>query len=70
MTLVPAYGRDYSNKAAVEKDFNDNKDFQIASVGRWQGSYVTKRELQETGGESEVTIRYQKLTKAVVLEVK
>lgn len=28
-TLTPAYGRDYSTKAEVIKDFRENKDFQF-----------------------------------------
>ena len=69
MTLTPAYGRDYKSKAEVEADWNANKDFQIASVGPWMGSYVTKRELVEVGGEKEVNIRYAKLSKVVVLKL-
>jgi hypothetical protein len=69
MTLTPAYGRDYKSKAEVEADWNGGKDFQIASVGPWMGSYVTKRELVEVGGEKEVNIRYAKLSKVVVLKL-
>lgn len=29
VTVVPAYGRDYKNKADATKDFVDGKDFQI-----------------------------------------
>jgi len=67
MTLTPAYGRDYKSKAEVEAAWDGGKDFQIASVGPWMGSYVTKREL--AGNEKEVSIRYAKLSKVVVLKV-
>ena len=28
LTLIPAYGRDYSSRTAVSEDFDANKDFQ------------------------------------------
>jgi len=32
MTLVPAYGRDYTSKKAVEKDWKSGKDFIVADI--------------------------------------
>jgi hypothetical protein len=67
MTLTPAYGRDYKSKSEVEAAWDGGKDFQIASVGPYMGAYVSKREL--AGKEREVSIRYAKLSKVVVLKV-
>ena len=69
MTLTPAYGRDYKSKAEVETDWQGDKDFRIASVGRWMGAYVNRRQLVESGDVQSVTIRYGKLAKVVVLKV-
>lgn len=69
MTLVPAYGRDYRSKAEVEADWNADKDFRIASVGRWMGAYVNRRQLVESGDVQSVCIRYRKLGQVVVLKV-
>ncbi len=33
-TLVPAYGRDYKSKAAVQADFDAGKDFLTSGAGR------------------------------------
>lgn len=63
MTLQPAYGRDYPNKEAVVRAFNQNKDFMTVS-----GSYTSKQELVKLG-ISRVTIRYSKLTKAIIYEL-
>lgn len=68
MTLVPAYGRDYKSKAAVMADFDAGKDFLIAGIHPDSGRYVNKPQL--LGNEREVSIRYAKLTKVIVVEVK
>jgi len=67
MTLTPAYGRDYKSKAEVTAAWDSGKDFQIASVGPYMGAYVTKREL--AGKEKEVSIRYARLSKVVIIPV-
>ena len=69
MTLTPAYGRDYNTKAEVEADWKADKDFRIASVGRWMGAYVNRQQLVKSGDVPSVTIRYRKLEQAVVLKV-
>jgi hypothetical protein len=65
--LVPAYGRNYKSKAAVQADFNANKDFMLRSFER--DGYVTKQELRESG-TSTIQVRYGKgLTKTTMLKV-
>lgn len=62
VTLTPAYGRDYKNRQAVLKDFNEGKDFRISS------SYTSKSELLSLGVDS-VQIRYNSLTRSVNVKV-
>ena len=69
VTLTPAYGRDYKSKAAVLKDFNDNKDFVIASINNpYCGKYATRADLT-VGGVKQVSIRYGKLMKVVLVDL-
>ncbi len=65
MTLVPAYGRDYTSKAAVQKDFDANLDFLSAGYGG--RGYVTKAELRSMGIPT-VNVRYKKNTQVCVLK--
>jgi hypothetical protein len=58
MTLVPAYGRDYTSQAEALKAFNDNVDFQVVDLLRG-GGYATKAELIEQKVDH-VCIRYRK----------
>ena len=62
-TLTPAYGRDYKSKAAIEKDFNDNKDFQLQP----EGCYINKEQIQPG---TKLQLRYKKLTQVTTLTVK
>lgn len=57
MVLIPAYGRDYKSQAAALKDFNDDKDFRVASMEA--DGYTNHRDLQQLGVK-EVAIRYNK----------
>ena len=41
--LAPAYGRAYTTRDAMIKDWNDGKDFHIIS-GVWTGSYTSIRD--------------------------
>ena len=70
MNLIPAYGRDYKSKKAVQADLDANKDFQIADISsRWNGSYVNKEQLVSQG-ITQVFVRYQKLTKQMSFKIK
>lgn len=66
LTLVPSYGRDYSSVDYVKKAWNANQDFRI--VGD-RSAYVNKQQVAQLkeDGIFEVTIRYKKLTKALVI---
>lgn len=68
MTLVPAYGRDYKSKKAVEAAWLADKDFADASFGG-RGGYVTRRELVASGFRGDVNIRYDGTRKVAVFTV-
>lgn len=63
-TLVPAYGRDYTSKAAVLEDWNANKDFQIADATA-RPVYINKQDADAS--RLVVRIRYNKLRKIMVV---
>jgi hypothetical protein len=65
-TLIPAYGRDYSNAKAVLADFEAGKDFALASVFHG-GGYVSRSDFQ---AGDRVLIRYGKLRKITSATVK
>lgn len=63
LTLVPAYGRDYTSKADVKADWEAGKDFRLPG-----GSYINKPDFIKYGpgmGHTAVRIRYAKLTRVV-----
>lgn len=66
MTLVPAYGRDYKSKKSVLEDFDADKDFSVADI--MSSGYTNKADLVRMGVKS-VNIRYQKLTKIMVVSL-
>ena len=63
-TLVPAYGRDYRSKKAIQADLKEGRlDFRICDVSsRWDGSYVNGQQLSADGYTS-VWVRYAGLRK-------
>ena len=43
MILLPAYGRDYRNKASIQADLDANKDFILADItSRWDGKPINQ----------------------------
>lgn len=68
LTLTPAYGRDYKSQQAVRDDWYADKDFRISDVSsEWNGS-VINREDAASNYISEVSIRYNKLTKVCIIK--
>lgn len=45
MTLTPAYGRDYKNRAAIVEDLNAGKDFMMNDYN--QSGYCSLRDLPD-----------------------
>ncbi|GAG14271.1 unnamed protein product, partial [marine sediment metagenome] len=66
ISLVPAYGRDYKSKKAVEVDLRNGKDFTIADFScPDDGRYANLQDLE--GAYDQVNIRYAKLSKVAVI---
>ena len=64
ITLTPAYGRDYTSAKKVREDWNAGKDFIIADIfNRYDGKPANKQDM----GKEKVMLRYNKLTKVVVI---
>lgn len=57
MPLTPAYGRDYKSQAAVLADWSEGKDFQSV--------WGKKCSIRDFPAGTEISIRYQKLTKVL-----
>jgi hypothetical protein len=62
--LSPAYGRDYTSKAAAQADLDAGKDFATPS-----GRYVNAADLRAAGVKT-VQVRFGNLRKTAVLVVK
>lgn len=59
MTVLPAYGRDYTSLKAAKADWNDNKDFVIADLFSGEdGRYINK----EDAGTQNIMVRYKAKT--------
>ena len=60
LTVVPAYGRDYTTAKDAKADWKDGKDFIIANAfHRYDGKPMSNR---DTTGET-IMIRFNRLTK-------
>jgi hypothetical protein len=60
MTVIPAYGRDYTSLKEAKKDWEDGKDFMISDVSsKWDGTYCSVRNFIG----NEVWVRYSRLRK-------
>ena len=69
LTMVPAYGRDYNSKRAVEKALKHHADFRVQDVGsKWDGMVGNLHDLQ-TEGHKDVRVRYSKLRKICIIEL-
>lgn len=62
LSAIPAYGRDYTSKAAVLADWKANKDFQIMDL-RMSG-YINRE--QAAKENITVNVRYAKQRKVCV----
>ncbi len=68
MTLLPAYGRDYKSRKAVEADFFAGKDFIIADLFSGEdGRYCSIHELK--GEYKQVTLRYNQKRNLTVVKI-
>lgn len=65
-TLTPAYGRDYTSKAEIERDLLDGKDFNLVTFDR--EGLVNLFDLLEMEIH-EANVRYGKLRKVAVFNL-
>jgi len=70
LTLIPAYGRDYKLKMKVLEDFESDKDFIAMHHNPSVRPTPTNRSNLKRMGELKVRIRYAKLSKVIIVEVK
>jgi hypothetical protein len=70
MTLVPAYGRDYTSKAAILADFQAGKDFIVRDMSSRYDRKPANRESLIQAGVTSVHVRYARLTKIAVVKVR
>lgn len=70
LSLVPAYGRDYKSKKEIEGSLVGNLDFLIADISSPDnGRYINLPQIEEAGF-THLHVRYAKLSKITVVEVK
>ena len=63
--VIPAYGRDYTSLAEVQRDWDAEKDFIIADIASsYDGKAINK---QQTKPGDRIVVRYGKLRKQAVL---
>ncbi len=69
ITLVPAYGRDYSSIKAVKKDLQAQKDFRVQDISsKWDGMIGNLLDLKNEG-YAEVKVRYANLNKVTIFKM-
>lgn len=68
LTVIPAYGRDYMTRQEVLIDWNNDKDFQLSTTGR----YLNKADswLLLANGYTHISICYASQSKQMFVELK
>lgn len=70
LTVVPAYGRDYTNGKEAVKDWEAGKNFIVSNVfDRYDGKPINKADALRAGIR-EVMIRYMQDRRTVLVAVK
>lgn len=68
-SVVPAYGRDYKSKAAVQADWDANKDFRVEDYFSPQhGSYLNKLDKEKFIPDHTIYVRYDKQRKVYAVK--
>lgn len=67
LCVTPAYGREYNDSTQAVHAWNDGKDFQIRSVGKWMNSYCSNRDTTKLleDGYTYINIRFNQLRDCV-----
>lgn len=66
MTILPAYGRDYKNKAEIQAALDADKDFLTSELN---SQLINKSQLLELGHTS-VVVRYGNQRKTALLKIR
>jgi len=70
LTVVPAYGRDYTSKAKVLKDWDEGKDFLINDISSpYDGRYINKQDAGNDESLRTINVRYSSLRKIMVINL-
>ena len=67
MTIIPAYGRDYTSKAMVIAAWEKGLDFVIADMSNPHDGRKINRKDATKDGIRLLTVRYQNLTKVAII---
>lgn len=68
-TVIPAYGRDYRNKAQAIADWEAGKDFILQDISSpWDGKPINKEDAVRAGFR-EVNIRFKNMRQIAVVKV-
>lgn len=69
LTVIPAYGRDYTSQAAVQAAWNEDNDFIIQGISADHGRAINKQDADSSYGTTgRITVRYAKLQKAYIIK--
>lgn len=70
LSLTPAFGRDYASKGKAVHAWQTGQDFRNETVGV-SGQYVSVRDMEtlRREGFTHVSIRYNRLTRVVVVHL-
>ena len=67
LTIIPAYGRDYKSKSAIEKALKNQVDFRVMDVSsKWDGMVGNLRDLKNEG-HKDVKVRYSNNRKICIV---
>ena len=67
--VVPAYGRDYASKRAIEDDWRAGKNFILTDISHPYDGKPVNREDARRAGETQVQVRYGRLRRVCVIDV-
>jgi hypothetical protein len=65
LTVIPAYGRDYTTAKQVKEAWKNGSDFRITSINHEGGTYINKADKPE---DVVLNVRYKNLTRIVVIK--
>lgn len=67
INCTPAYGRDYASKKEVLAAYEAGQDFEVHDM-RSNGAYINKHDVESSGEEITLNIRYKKMMNVCVIK--